>query len=189
MANEHVNKVIINNQTVIDLTADSITRADLAYGATAHDASGAPIVGTHVDPTFSTQTKTATPTESSQDITPDSGYDGLSRVTVNAISSTYVGSGVTRQASKTVTPTKSTQTAVASGVYTTGAVTVGAIPAQYIVTTDATASAGDIVQSKTAYVNGSKVTGSLAIQKYYMGSSTPASSLGNNGDLYLKTND
>lgn len=42
---------------------------------------------------------------------------------------------LTTQAAKTVTPTKAEQTAVASGVYTTGAVKVGAIPAQYIVPT------------------------------------------------------
>lgn len=132
------------------------------------------------------QSKTATPSESSQTITADSGYDGLSQVTVGAISSTYVGTGVTRQAAKTVTPTTSSQTAVASDVYTTGVVTVGAIPSNYIVTTDATASASDIVSGETAYVNGSKVTGSLVIQHYYTGSSAPSSSLGSNGDIYIQ---
>lgn len=36
------------------------------------------------------------------------------------------------QAAKTVTPTEETQTAVAAGKYTTGAVTVGAIPSDYV---------------------------------------------------------
>lgn len=79
------------------------------------------------------QTKTVTPTESTQVIEADSGYDALESVTVNAISSTYVGSGVTRQAAATITPATSSQVAVAADRYTTGAVTVGAIPSQYIV--------------------------------------------------------
>ena len=40
------NKVIVNNQTIIDLTADTVTAATLKKGVTAHDASGAQITGT-----------------------------------------------------------------------------------------------------------------------------------------------
>lgn len=135
--------------------------------------------------------KTVTPTTSSQTVKPDSGYDGMGQVVVNAMPTGSVGAPsisidangkitataavnagyvdgtdktgtktMTTQAAKTITPTKSAQTAVASGMYTTGAVTVAAIPDQYITTTDATAAAEDIVTGETAYVNGSKVTGS-----------------------------
>ena len=47
MANQYVNKVVYGGDTLIDLTADTITAADLASGVTAHDKSGAPITGTN----------------------------------------------------------------------------------------------------------------------------------------------
>ena len=99
------------------------------------------------------QAKEATPliTNAQQIILPDEGYDGLNRVTVNPMptgtlktptvnSIGYVSSGVqtagyfgtsatsglqlSTQAAKTITPTTYSQTAVASGKYTTGNVTV-----------------------------------------------------------------
>lgn len=56
---------------------------------------------------------------------------------------------LTTQAAKTITPTKSSQTAVAKNVYTTGAVTVAAIPDQYqdvsgVTATAARTAAGDV---------------------------------------------
>ena len=77
--------------------------------------------------TINNQAKSITPTESSQAITYDSGYTGLSTVTVGAIPSTFVGSGVTTKAAATITPTTSVQTAVNASVYTTGVIKVGAI--------------------------------------------------------------
>lgn len=161
MATTNVNQVIVNGETILDLTNDNVTANDLAEGATAHDSSGAlvngnlseieafensptitfktegpfglfrcyptvrkdyiirktskPIVfldgdgfgdamvadvikgktftsknglkvsGTYEPPSTepTLQTKSITPTATEQVITPDSGYDGLSQVTVS----------------------------------------------------------------------------------------------------------
>ena len=47
MANEYASKVVLSNgTTIIDLTGDTVTAADLLTGVTAHDKSGAPVTGT-----------------------------------------------------------------------------------------------------------------------------------------------
>ena len=160
-----INKVIYGGNTLIDLTGDTVTAADLAYGVKAHDNSGTTsdataqvaeilatktayvngskltgtmpnrgavtgtistvdgvytiqqgyhdgsgtvginsteqgkiiasniksgveilgVTGTYTGESISAQTKTVTPTTTSQTITPDEQYDYLSQVTVNAI--------------------------------------------------------------------------------------------------------
>lgn len=53
-----VNKVEINGETVLDLTADSVTPETMTEGTTAHNAAGEQIVGTYVAPVTSVNGQT-----------------------------------------------------------------------------------------------------------------------------------
>lgn len=88
------------------------TQVDMQGGFVTGGASGA-----------SLQSKTVSPSESAQTVKADNGYDGLSQVTVNAVSKTYVGSGVTKKSAATYTPGTSDQS-IASGQYLSGTQTI-----------------------------------------------------------------
>lgn len=72
--------------------------------------------------------------------TPSVSIDSAGKITASATQTAgYVAAGtktgtkqLTTQAAKTITPSTSSQTAVAKNVYTTGAVTVAAIPSTYV---------------------------------------------------------
>ena len=59
MSTQYINKVIVNGETKIDLTADTVDPSHLLSGYTAHDKSGAPIEGTCA---FDSNTKDANAT-------------------------------------------------------------------------------------------------------------------------------
>lgn len=88
------------------------TQVDMQGGFVTGGASGA-----------SLQSKTVSPSESAQTVKADNGYDGLSQVTVNAVSKTYVGSGVTKKSAATYIP-KTTDQSIASGQYLSGTQTI-----------------------------------------------------------------
>lgn len=183
-----------------------------------HNGSGT-VSGVGGGGSYNLQSKTATPTKKQQSVTPDSGYYGLSDVTIAPIPDAYqdvssvtaaagdvltgkvfvtsggvvtagtmVNNGAVNQTltgtavsytipkgyhsgsgkvqivleEKSVTPTKSSQTITPATGKVLSKVTVAAIPAQYITTSDADAVAANILAGKTAYVDGEKLTGSMA---------------------------
>lgn len=137
-----VNKVVYGNTTLIDITDTTAIASDVAQGKYFYTADGVKREGTssgggavivteetlanggivkHITAAvLNMQTKTATPTESSQTITPDQGYNGLSEVTVGAVSSSYVGSAISRRSSSDLTVSGDTVSAPA-GYYASAA--------------------------------------------------------------------
>jgi hypothetical protein len=103
--------------------------------------------------------------------TPSVSIDANGKITASATQTAgYVSAGtktgtkqLTVQAAKTVTPTKSSQTAVASGVYTTGAVTIAAIPDEYIDSSDATVTEDKMFKDETSYAKGKKLVGTFTL--------------------------
>ena len=222
----------IRTITAVDLSADTVTAATLLNGYTAHDANGNAITGTASGGgPISLQSKTVnvTPSETAYSSTTsaDSGYDGLSSVEVNvsAISSSYVGTGITRRSSSDLTASGATVTAPA-GYYSSQATksvatgTAGTPSASKGTVSNHSISVTPSVTNTTGYITGGTKTGTavtvsaselvsgtlsiaqngtsdvtnyanvsvaIPIVTYYTGSSTPSSSLGSNGDIYLKT--
>ncbi|MBD5162164.1 MAG: hypothetical protein HDT14_09155 [Oscillibacter sp.] len=183
-----------------------------------HNGSGT-VSGVSGGGNYSIQSKTVTPTKLQQNVTPDSGYYGLSDVTVAAIPEAYQdvtsvtagagdvltgkmivksdgtvtagvmpnngaidrtltaaeptctvpagfhdGKGVVKVVPerKTVTPAKSAQIISPTVGKVLSSVTVEAIPEDFVDTSDANALAANILAEKTAFVDGVKITGTMA---------------------------
>ena len=205
----------ITNQGAVSATVQEGDTFTIPAGY--HNGSGT-VSGVAGGGNYKLQSKTVVPTKAQQAVTPDSGYYGLSDVTVSAIPDAYQDvSSVTATASDTltgkvfvtsdgtvttgtmanngavtkaldaattsytipkgyhsgagkvsvtvetkeVTPTKAAQEVVPSTGKLLSKVSVAAIPAVYVDTSDADAVAANILDSKTAYVGGEKITGTM----------------------------
>lgn len=205
----------ITNQGAVSATVQEGDTFTIPAGY--HNGSGT-VSGVAGGGNYKLQSKTVAPTKAQQAVTPDSGYYGLSDVTVSAIPDAYQDvSSVTATAADTltgkvfvtsdgtvttgtmanngavtkaldaattsytipkgyhsgagkvsvtvetkeITPTKAAQEIVPSTGKLLSKVSVAAIPAVYVDTSDADAVAANILDSKTAYVNGAKVVGTM----------------------------
>lgn len=145
----------------------NLTAANIKSGVKIFNVTGSYAGSSSGGNTPNLQTKTVTPSESTQTVSPDSGYDGLSKVTVNAISSTYIGSDVTKKSAATYIP-KTTNQSIASGQYLSGTQTIKG---------DANLVAGNIKSSVSIF----GVTGT------YAGGGSSGGSGNNNVEAYAIT--
>ena len=89
-------KLVGTRTPSLDTSDATATATDIAKGKTAY-VNGGKVTGTYEPPTFTTQKKSVTPSATQQVIAPDSGYDGLSQVTVSGdanLTSENIKSGV-----------------------------------------------------------------------------------------------
>lgn len=141
-----VNKVVYGGETIVDLTADTVSADTLAEGVTAHDKSGNVITGTIATKTASDMTVSgatvtapagyyASPASKSvptaTQATPSISVDTEGKITASATQTAgYVSTGTKSntkqlpvQAAQTITAGTTDQT-IASGKYLTGAQTI-----------------------------------------------------------------
>ena len=153
--------------------------------ATPNGSATGPSSITQTGASVSTGTNTLTLTKTNVSTTPtvSAGYVASATSSTATVKLTAT---VTTKAAATYHPSTSAQT-IAASQYLTGAQTIAAV-------TTTNLSASNILSGVTIKVGDSSdddcvasVTGNVAFQTYYTGSSAPSSSLGVNGDIYLQS--
>lgn len=169
----------------VKVAPDSASKANLVAGNIKSGVAILGVTGSYAGESVSLQEKTAT---ANGVVTPDAGYDGLSKVTVNVPETTptlqektvepttsvqnvtpdsgYDGlSKVTVSAiqteTKSVSPTESSQTVTPTAGKYLSRVTVGPIGYWYVNTQETTASLDMILSGKTAGARGQIITGTI----------------------------
>lgn len=99
---------------------------------------------------------------STADATITSGNQLLKDITAYGTDGKITGT-IPSQAGYNIIPNDNSQVAIAAGTYAAGDIVVEAIPDEYVITSDATATSNDIADGVTAYANGEKITGTFTI--------------------------
>ena len=152
-----------------DVTDTTAAAADVDSSKYFYTAAGVRTKGTGSTggTTINNQNKSVSPTESEQSVSYDSGYTGLGTVTVGAISSTYVGSGISRKSSSNLTASGATVTAPA-GYYAenaTKSVSSMTLPSSASATSSGTSKATISRSTSNQYIN--IPTGYNSTAQYY----------------------
>lgn len=131
-----VNKVILGNENIIDISDSSVSTSNLLQNETAYDASGTKITGQMTN-NGAMSGSILTP---SQSITIPSGYhNGNGSVSIDSTEAAKITAGNIKK----------------------GVTILGVTGDTCVDTSDANAVANDMFRGKTAYVNGNKISGTL----------------------------
>lgn len=95
-----INKIIYGGNTLLDLTSDTITASDLAYGKTAHDRSGASITGSS---TKDSNTTDAT-ASASEILATKTAYVNKNKITGEMVNNGAVTGTITTKAQEYTVP-------------------------------------------------------------------------------------
>lgn len=156
-------------------------------------------------PVLETVTKSYTPTESQQTetITPGVGYDGIAEVdvTVGAISSSYVGSGITRRDSTDLSASGATVSvpsgyyasaaskAVASGTEGTPTATKGAVSSHSVTVTPSVTNTAGYISGGTHTGTGVSVSASELVSGTYTVSGSGTADVTNYASISVPAGD